>query len=228
MSILGERIKDLRLKKNLKQDEIAEMLGMKRSNFSSYETGRTIPPSNILSELATILGTSTDYLLGKTSNPLPIYFDINDSIRYFLKLITSDHPSSSKIQSDLWDSLDRMSTKHSQYNTIKINMLSSDKFDQLADAIVFIEDQKFKSDILLELKTIAHKYYLWDDPSGHLETKINSDPFANEKEFLSKIDLSDEELLAQFKLTVDGRDLTVKEIKKLLAFLRMERNLDLD
>lgn len=69
---LGERIRELRLKRNFKQDEIAEKLGMKRSNFSSYETGRTIPPSNVLSELATILNTSSDYLLGKTENPDPV------------------------------------------------------------------------------------------------------------------------------------------------------------
>lgn len=228
MSILGDRIKDLRVKKNFKQDEIAEMLGMKRSNFSSYETGRTIPPSNILSDLATILGTSTDYLLGKTNNPLPVYFDINDSISYFVKLITSDHPSSGKIQSDLWESLERVSVKHSKDNAIKINMLSSDKFEQLTTAITQVEDAKFKADVLHELKAIAHKFYLWEDPSGSFETKTNSDPFANEKEFLSKIDLSDEELLGQFKLAVDGRDLSPKEIKKLLAFLRMERSLDLD
>ncbi|MED1792853.1 helix-turn-helix transcriptional regulator [Brevibacillus nitrificans] len=59
-------------------------------------------------------------------------------------------------------------------------------------------------------------------------TQIKETPvsYENEKEFLSKIDLSDEELLAQFKLSVDGRELTEKELKKLLAFLRMERSLE--
>ncbi|MGG4452359.1 helix-turn-helix domain-containing protein [Brevibacillus porteri] len=65
-------------------------------------------------------------------------------------------------------------------------------------------------------------------PKKVLQTKETPVSYEYEKEFLSKIDLSDEELLAQFKLTVDGRDLTPKELKKLLAFLRMERSLDLD
>lgn len=66
MTILGDRIKNLRKKQGLTQDEIAEMLGIKRSNFSAYETGRTIPPSDKLDQLADILKATTDYLLGKT------------------------------------------------------------------------------------------------------------------------------------------------------------------
>jgi transcriptional regulator with XRE-family HTH domain len=58
---------------------------------------------------------------------------------------------------------------------------------------------------------------------GIKETPVS---YENEKEFLSKIDLSDEELVAQFKLSVDGRELSQKELKKLVAFLRMERSLD--
>lgn len=66
MTILGDRIKKLRKKHNLTQDEVADLIGKKRSNFSAYETGRTVPPSNTLDKLASIFNTTTDYLLGKT------------------------------------------------------------------------------------------------------------------------------------------------------------------
>lgn len=69
---LGERIKYFRGKRGFSQDDMAQKLDMKRANFSSYETDRNIPPSNVLSKIADILGTSTDYLLGKTENPLPV------------------------------------------------------------------------------------------------------------------------------------------------------------
>lgn len=81
MNGLGERIKELRQLRGFTQDDVAEKLGMKRSNFSSYETGRTIPPSNILSEMATLFNTSTDYLLGKTENSDPV----NDTELEFIK-----------------------------------------------------------------------------------------------------------------------------------------------
>ncbi|UED70727.1 helix-turn-helix domain-containing protein [Brevibacillus sp. HD3.3A] len=57
-------------------------------------------------------------------------------------------------------------------------------------------------------------------------TKETPASYAHEKEFLSKIELSDEELVKQFKLSVDGRELSEKELRKLVAFLRMERSLD--
>ncbi|CAM5794783.1 helix-turn-helix transcriptional regulator [Brevibacillus borstelensis] len=63
-------------------------------------------------------------------------------------------------------------------------------------------------------------------PKKVQQTKETPASYENEKEFLSKIDLSDEELMQRFKVMVDGRELTEKEWKKLLAFLRMERELD--
>ncbi|NBI28311.1 helix-turn-helix domain-containing protein [Chengkuizengella marina] len=70
--MLGQRIKERRVKKGFTQEELAQRLDMKRPNFANYEANRTIPPSDVLSKLADILNTSTDYLLGKTNNPLPI------------------------------------------------------------------------------------------------------------------------------------------------------------
>ncbi|GIO03448.1 hypothetical protein J5TS2_41160 [Brevibacillus halotolerans] len=58
------------------------------------------------------------------------------------------------------------------------------------------------------------------------QKKENSDPYKNEKEFLANIDLSDEDLRKKFKVVMDGRELTEKEWKKLVAFLRLERDLD--
>jgi transcriptional regulator with XRE-family HTH domain len=65
MSTIGSRIKELRLRRGLTQDQIAERLDMTRANFSHYERDNAEPPSATLSKLADILGTTTDYLLGR-------------------------------------------------------------------------------------------------------------------------------------------------------------------
>jgi transcriptional regulator with XRE-family HTH domain len=75
----------------------------------------------------------------------------------------------------------------------------------------------------LEQFTERHGYY------SHTETipfviQENSPSYAPEKEFVDKIDLSDEELAKQFKITVDGRPLSEQEMKKIIAFVRMERS----
>lgn len=139
MTILGDRIKELRRKFNLTQDEMADQLGIKRSNFSSYETGRTIPPSDKLGQIASILKTSTDYLLGKT--------DINV----------------------LYD-------------------------------------------------------WLPDEFNNHM--KETPSQYKTEKEFFDGLDLSDEELMKKFMLSVDGRELTEKERTRVIEFVRMLRDRD--
>ncbi|MFF2457594.1 helix-turn-helix domain-containing protein [Peribacillus simplex] len=69
---MGLRIKTCRQNLNLSQENLAENLGMKRTNIANYEAGRVIPPGNILMELADIFGVSTDYLLGRDSKNEPL------------------------------------------------------------------------------------------------------------------------------------------------------------
>ncbi|MFZ3132720.1 MAG: helix-turn-helix transcriptional regulator [Desulfosporosinus sp.] len=77
---IGTRIKELRVKRGLTQDQIAVKLGMDRANFSHYERDTAIPPSDTLGKIADELNTSADYLLGRGGEPMgdPIKGDIKD------------------------------------------------------------------------------------------------------------------------------------------------------
>lgn len=69
MRLLGERIKELRIKKGWSQDELAERMSMNRANISNYERGTNKNiPSDTLKRLADLFGVSSDFLLGKTEN----------------------------------------------------------------------------------------------------------------------------------------------------------------
>lgn len=68
-SIIGSRIKELRIKKGQTQEELGELLHVKRQTVSKYETGINIPDADILNKLSDILECSSDYLLGKTDIP---------------------------------------------------------------------------------------------------------------------------------------------------------------
>ena len=64
---LGKRIGALRREKGLKQDELAEKLGISPQAVSKWETDQTCPDISLLPLLAKILGVSVDELLsGKT------------------------------------------------------------------------------------------------------------------------------------------------------------------
>ncbi len=61
------RIKDLREDHDLTQKEIAEYLHIKQNTYSQYENGQRQLPIDALIALAKYYHTSTDYILGLTS-----------------------------------------------------------------------------------------------------------------------------------------------------------------
>lgn len=64
---VDESLKAVRKKYNLRQREIAEALGIDRSTYSFYETGKTNPPLNVIFGLAKIYNVNIGYILGKES-----------------------------------------------------------------------------------------------------------------------------------------------------------------
>ena len=60
---LGKRISDFRHKKELKQDELAEMLSVSPQAVSKWENDQTCPDISLLPLLSKILGVSVDELL---------------------------------------------------------------------------------------------------------------------------------------------------------------------
>lgn len=60
---LGERLKLLRLEKNLTQKQLATRLGVAISAVSSYESDTRFPTFDTLIHYARIFHVSTDYLL---------------------------------------------------------------------------------------------------------------------------------------------------------------------
>lgn len=65
-----QRIRDLREDNNLTQRQLAAKLGMPQSQYCRYEQGYRDIPTDILITLADLFETSTDYLLGRTNNPI--------------------------------------------------------------------------------------------------------------------------------------------------------------
>ena len=63
---MGEKLKALRLEKNLTQKQVADRIGLAISAISSYESGIRYPSYDALIKLARIFHVSTDYLIGMT------------------------------------------------------------------------------------------------------------------------------------------------------------------
>ncbi|MGN0535961.1 MAG: helix-turn-helix domain-containing protein [Eubacterium sp.] len=62
-----QRLRDLREDSDLRQKEIAAVLGIDQRVYSNYETGKRELPLHLLIKLADYYETTTDYILGRTN-----------------------------------------------------------------------------------------------------------------------------------------------------------------
>ena len=69
--MFGKRLAEIRKKKELSQYELADRLGFSRGQIANYEQGKREPDYETLQKLADFFNVSTDYLLGRTDEPVP-------------------------------------------------------------------------------------------------------------------------------------------------------------
>ena len=65
----GDRLRSIREKRNLTQDELAARLGFGQSQMTKYENGKSEPTPEIIVRLARELSVTTDWLLGLVDTP---------------------------------------------------------------------------------------------------------------------------------------------------------------
>ena len=70
--ILAEKLTLLRENREIYQKDLATYLGVSVGTISNYEKGIHEPNMDTLCKLADYYGVSVDYMLGRTSNPLPV------------------------------------------------------------------------------------------------------------------------------------------------------------
>lgn len=60
----GDRLREFRDRRGVSQQIVADILGMDRSTYAYYESGKTEPSINTLIMLADFYGVTLDYLIG--------------------------------------------------------------------------------------------------------------------------------------------------------------------
>lgn len=65
--MLGNNLKELRLSKDLTQEDLGKILNKTKNNISQYETGKREPDTETLNKIADFFDVSIDYLLGRSN-----------------------------------------------------------------------------------------------------------------------------------------------------------------
>lgn len=66
MNTFGQRLKELRKLKKLKQSDVAQLLGITTRNYQDYEYGKIDPPTSKTIILDDYFDVSIDFLVGRT------------------------------------------------------------------------------------------------------------------------------------------------------------------
>jgi len=76
----NDNLREARLKSGLSQKELSENIGVAKSTYSLYESGKREPNVDTIKKIASILNISADTLLGLDDEPVTIaaHFDGNE------------------------------------------------------------------------------------------------------------------------------------------------------
>lgn len=67
----GEKIRRLRRRHGLSQEQLADALGLTRQAVSRWETENAVPETGVIVRLSDLFGVTTDYLLKEQSSGTP-------------------------------------------------------------------------------------------------------------------------------------------------------------
>ena len=78
MNVVNTSIKDLRKKKNMTQDELADKLNVTRQAVSNWENGKTQPDIETLTQLAEVFDVSVERIIYGKEKPHWHFAIVND------------------------------------------------------------------------------------------------------------------------------------------------------
>lgn len=94
--MLSERIKELRLSRNLNQVQLGEALWVTKQTISNWENDNIQPSVAMLVKIAKYFGVSTDYLLGLDNNKYINVNGLSETQIAHIRLIIEDIESSNR------------------------------------------------------------------------------------------------------------------------------------
>lgn len=87
--LLGKRLKRLRKDKKLTQEQLGRKINVTKVSISGYENGNRSPDTETLQKIADFFDVTTDYLLGRSDNPVLTAKDEKDIAKKLENILNS-------------------------------------------------------------------------------------------------------------------------------------------
>ncbi|TKH43423.1 hypothetical protein C1I60_14085 [Paenibacillus terrae] len=242
---IGQNIKTLRKQKKLTQVELAKKANMSRSYLADVEGDRYNPSLETLRSITDALGVQISVI---TDDEDPSFledrYEPARDIPNILRLLTDNEGFFYEdLRKDVFLAIINsglymapayhQSSKGDEYERFFTDYLNSQEDHSSSEEIEFVKE--FNK--AYELRTIMTAFENNNEETQerfikeltHILDKHNiKNPSTSSdvKEFVGKIELADDELLEQFTIEVDGKKLSPKQIQKIIAQVRLDREFD--
>ncbi|WP_255575579.1 LexA family protein [Caproiciproducens faecalis] len=127
------RIRLLRMKNKLKQQELSKIINVSQASLSGYENGKYEPDNQTLLDLAAFFGVTTDYLLGNDEIP-----ELSKSSRKVpvLKSLRPEIPAESSREIVGYEEISEEMAKQGEFFAIKMHGDSMEPRIQDGDTVI--------------------------------------------------------------------------------------------
>lgn len=132
MSIVGERIKELRIENNFTQKKLAEIAEISEISIRKYESGDRIPKFEVIEKLSSIFNVQLDYLLGRSNQRKFDNTLLFDDFKSLSKIIdSSNNPEFSKLIRNIVDTMFLTIYKDSKEGNLDILLIIHDLYREI-------------------------------------------------------------------------------------------------
>lgn len=131
-----DRLRLVRGKSGKTQEEIASLLNIKRSTYGEYERGKIMPPIDKVEQLAKLLETTPQYLLGWESEKKPMGSETQSWKIYnmALKMIKGE-----KLQDSDLSNVSYMTQQLEKWNNaLNGAILTEEEFDEVTNYVRYV------------------------------------------------------------------------------------------
>lgn len=84
LKTLGMRLHELIKESGLEQQEIAQILNIKRSTFNGYVNDTREPKLDTLKIIASYFGVTADYLIGHSNERVNVFYSLPEDLNLFV------------------------------------------------------------------------------------------------------------------------------------------------
>lgn len=130
--MIGEKLKQLRIKNNLKQSDLARILDVTQGAVGMYENDKRTPSPELIVKLAEYFNVTTDYLLGHTKTS----YSVNANIPGMSSIVCEDTSN--------YDIIDKSQNNKKEF---------TDNLDIFLDSLDIDEEVKYMAKLYVKLDT---------------------------------------------------------------------------